>query len=99
MQHQAEPCADIRYLKAEFDKLSEEQLLALRRATYAGMTPQEAKIYDDRRRKISVVARRLSVLLRLQANRQEVLNFLPATQQGIAHSIMSTGPDRFRELT
>ena len=68
MQYQAEPDTDISHLKEEFDKLSEEQLHALRVATYVGMTPQEAKTYDNRRRKITEVAKRLSVLLRLQEN-------------------------------
>lgn len=65
MQDQGEPGADINHLKEEFDKLSEAQLLALRAATNVGMTAREAKIYDDRRRKITEVAKRLSVLLRL----------------------------------
>jgi hypothetical protein len=68
MQDEAEPGADIIQLKAEFDKLSEEQLHALRAAMYIGMTPKEAKTYDDRRRKITEVARRLSTLRRLQEN-------------------------------
>lgn len=68
MQYQAVSGADISHLKEEFDKLSEKQLHALRAATFVGMTPQEAKIYNDRRRKITAVARRLSVLQRLQEN-------------------------------
>jgi len=68
MQDQDEPSANILDLKEEFEKLSEEQLHALRAATYFGMTSQEAKIYDNRRRKITEVAKRLSGLLRLQEN-------------------------------
>jgi hypothetical protein len=69
MQDQtSEPCPDIIQLKQEFEKLSEEQLLALRSATYLGMTPQEAKTYDVRRRKITELVKRLSNLRTLQEN-------------------------------
>ena len=70
MLDQAEPGGSLIHLKEEFAKLSEEQLRALRAATYVGMMTQEAKTYDDRRRRITEVARRLSVLLRLQENQR-----------------------------
>jgi len=68
MLDQAEPVPKLINLKEQFEKLSEEQLHALREATYVGMTSQEAKIYDNRCRKITEVARRLSILRRLQEN-------------------------------
>ena len=68
MHDQAEPGRTIIHLKQEFEKLSEDQLRALRAATYVGMTTQEAKTYDNRRRRITEVATRLSLLLRFQEN-------------------------------
>lgn len=65
--HQAEPGGNIIHLKEEFEKLSEDQLRALTAATYVGMTTQEAKTYDERRRRLTEVARRMS-LLRFQEN-------------------------------
>ncbi len=68
MQETSEADPDIVQLTAEFEKLSEEQLHALRSATYLGMTPQQARTYDYRRRKISELVKRLSDLLTLQEN-------------------------------
>lgn len=39
-------------LKEEIDKLTEEQSNALESAVYVGMTPDEAKEYDERRARI-----------------------------------------------
>ena len=40
-------------LRQQIDTLTQEQADALKRATYLGMTPDEAKVYDARRVKIT----------------------------------------------
>ncbi len=44
--------ANIHHLKEEIDRLTVEQLEALKAATFVGMTRDEAKEYDERRAKI-----------------------------------------------
>lgn len=46
-------------LQAEMDLLTSQQNEARRRAAYGGMTPQEAREYDARRARISVLAERI----------------------------------------
>ena len=46
-------------IKEEIDRLTEEQVKALKAATYVGMTPNEAKDYDARREKINKLIREL----------------------------------------
>jgi len=47
-------------LKQEIDRLTEQQSQALQRAIYTGMTPDEAKEYDGRRKKITQLLNQLS---------------------------------------
>ncbi len=48
-----------RQQEEEIDRLTEEQVKALKAATYVGMTPNEAKDYDARREKINKLIREL----------------------------------------
>jgi hypothetical protein len=48
----SETAAAIHRLKEEIDKLTREQAKALELATFVGMTTDEAKEYDQRRRAI-----------------------------------------------
>ena len=49
-------------IKQEIDRLTERQAHALKQATYVGMTPEEAKEYDQRRSEITKLLRQLEVL-------------------------------------
>ena len=49
-------------LKQEIDALSELQEAALKRATYVGMTPDEAKVLGERRKKITSLVNQLAML-------------------------------------
>jgi hypothetical protein len=51
-------------LKSEIDRLFELQHLALDRATYLGMTPQEAKEMEARRKQITALVDKLASLKR-----------------------------------
>jgi hypothetical protein len=44
--------ATVRRIKQEIDRLTGEQSPALKLAVYVGMTPDEAKQYDERLRRI-----------------------------------------------
>jgi hypothetical protein len=48
----SETAEAIHRLKEEIDKLTLQQTEALKMAIYVGMTPDEAKEYDERRRRI-----------------------------------------------
>jgi hypothetical protein len=52
----------IHSLKQEIDKLTMQQTEALQRATFVGMTPDEAKDYDDRRTRILQYVEDLRIL-------------------------------------
>lgn len=52
----------IHRLKQEIDKLTVQQAEALHTATYVGMTPDEAREYDERRRQILKYVQDLAVL-------------------------------------
>ena len=49
-------------LKEEIERLTEQQSEALRAATYIGMTPDEAREYDERRDYILTLLRELEGL-------------------------------------
>lgn len=53
-------------IKQEIDLLTEQQMEALKRATYLGMTTDEAKDYDARRKRIVELVQELSLLERAQ---------------------------------
>jgi hypothetical protein len=53
-------------LKQQIDELAEQQMDALKMATYVGMTPEEAKEYDQRREKITALVEELSELKKAQ---------------------------------
>lgn len=52
----------VQQLKAEIERLSDEQSTALKTATFVGMTPDEAKEYDERRKKITRLMEELRIL-------------------------------------
>jgi hypothetical protein len=52
----------VEQLKQEIDALLELQSDALKRATYVGMTPEEAKVIEERRKKITALVDRLAKL-------------------------------------
>jgi DNA-directed RNA polymerase specialized sigma24 family protein len=58
----SETAAAIHRLKEEIDKLTLEQTEALRMAMYVGMTPDEAKEYDERRALILAYVQDLKML-------------------------------------
>jgi hypothetical protein len=62
----ADTVAAAHRLKNEIDALTDVQIEALKQATYVGMTPDEAKQYDERRKKIAHLIRELTVLERAQ---------------------------------
>ena len=45
--------AAVHRLKREIDQLTQEQVEALKSATYLGMTAEQAKQYDERRKNIT----------------------------------------------
>ena len=49
-------------LKQDIDALSELQEAALKRATYVGMTPDDAKVLEERRKKITSLVNQLAKL-------------------------------------
>ena len=49
-------------IKQEIDRLTELQSEALKNATFVGMTPDEAKEYDNRRTQILNLVHRLETL-------------------------------------
>ena len=51
-------------IKQEIDRLTDEQAKALRSATLTGMTPDQAREYDGRRKAITGLIRDLEVLRR-----------------------------------
>jgi hypothetical protein len=60
-QHDSAP-RTIDQLKQEIDALFEMQHEALKRATYLGMTPDEAKTIEERRKKITALVDQLAKL-------------------------------------
>lgn len=56
----------VHQLKQEIDKLTEEQHKALQLAIYVGMTPDEAKEYDERRQRITRLVQELADLEQAQ---------------------------------
>lgn len=59
----------IHRLRQEIETLNAEQGAALKRATFLGMTPEEATIYDNRRSRITRLVRRLAELERVRGGR------------------------------
>lgn len=49
-------------VKQEIDTLTEQQIEALRQATYVGMTPDEAQDFDARRKRIVLLVQELTQL-------------------------------------
>lgn len=58
--------AAVHRIKEEIDRLTEQQSHALKQATFVGMTPDEAKEYDDRRAQITRLIRELEALQKAQ---------------------------------
>jgi uncharacterized protein YeaC (DUF1315 family) len=56
----------VHQLKQEIDTLTEEQAQALRTAVYVGMTPEEAREYDERRQRITQMVQELALLEQAQ---------------------------------
>ena len=54
--------AAIRALKDELEQLNEQQRKLLKLAVFGGMTPEEAKEYDEGQRRITKLIERLAVL-------------------------------------
>ncbi len=52
----------IRSLRREFNMLAEQQIEALKTATFVGMTGEQAKEYDARQRRINDLANKLARL-------------------------------------
>lgn len=61
-----ETVAAVHRIKQEIDRLTEQQAHALKQATFVGMTPDEAKEYDERRTLITKFIRELELLERAQ---------------------------------
>jgi hypothetical protein len=57
-----DPLDTVHHLKEEIDRLTEEQIEAMKMATFAGLTPDEAKEYEDRRAKILELVEQLRML-------------------------------------
>jgi hypothetical protein len=57
------------HLKAERDQLKREQLEALQRARFGGMTAEETKSYDERHRRIKEIMRQLALMEEARASR------------------------------
>lgn len=53
-------------IKEEIDRLTEQQSHALKHTTFVGMTPDEAKDYDERRSQITRLLRQLEALEKAQ---------------------------------
>jgi hypothetical protein len=62
--------AAVHLVKTEIDTLAELQMEALKRATCIGMTPEEAKEYDKRHKKIVHLVQELTLLEPAQEMRQ-----------------------------
>jgi len=62
LRNRSETAETIHKLKEEIDKLTEQQSEALRRASYLGMTTDEAKEYEERREKILEYVKDLKML-------------------------------------
>jgi hypothetical protein len=56
----------VQQLKREIDRLTQVQADALKSATFIGMTPDEAKEYDERRQKITELVKELALLEKAQ---------------------------------
>ncbi len=57
-----DPLDTVHQLKEEIDRLTEEQIEAMKMATFAGLTPDEAKEYEERRAKILELVEQLRML-------------------------------------
>ena len=57
-----DPRDAVHRLKEEIYRLTEEQIEAMKIATFAGLTPDEAKEYEDRRGKILELVEQLRLL-------------------------------------
>jgi hypothetical protein len=53
---------DIARLRQEIDRLREKQFKALKEATFVGMTPDEAKEFDERSKAIASILEKLMIL-------------------------------------
>ena len=53
-------------LRNQIDELTREQIDALKKATYVGMTPDDAKAYDARRIKITSLTQQLAEMRQAQ---------------------------------
>lgn len=60
------PLIRIQLLKLKIEKLRQEHAEALKRATFVGMTEDEARICDQRRHQITQMAQELSRLQRTE---------------------------------
>jgi len=58
----AETADTIARLRQEIDRLRAEQFKALKTATFVGMTPDEAKDFDERGREIASILKELMML-------------------------------------
>jgi hypothetical protein len=66
MQEGSTTTETVHKLKQDIDRLTELQAAALKSATYLGMTPDEAKEYDQRREEILKLVERLTMLEKSQ---------------------------------
>lgn len=61
-----QPATHFDRLTAEFDRLTLEQARALRSATLTGMTAEQVRGYDARRRKITKLVKEISGLQKMR---------------------------------
>ena len=66
MQDPSSTVDAVHRLKQEIDRLTEQQAKALQAAIYLGMTPDQAKEYDERRKQITELISQLSLLEKAQ---------------------------------
>ena len=62
----SETAEAVHRLKQEIDRLTQEQAKALKQAIYTGMTPEEAKEYDQCRTRITALVQKLEMLEKTQ---------------------------------
>ena len=66
MQDPSSTVDAVHRLKQEIDRLTEQQAKALQAAIYLGMTPDQAKEYEQRRKEITELISQLSLLEKAQ---------------------------------
>ena len=60
--HQSTNAAHFNHLTSEIGRVTDEQIEALRRATFGGMTDDEEREYEDRERELTGLVNELGML-------------------------------------